>query len=435
MAGGQLVEWRGERALARGLDDVAYGDVVSIDGAGQAIVTALRDGELELAPLTTRVPARGAGVRRIGPHAIVAGPSLVGRAIDVTGEPTDARGPLRCDTLHRVFGRDPVTWPYVPPRRLTTGLLVFDLQRQLAVGSSFFVTGPREVAMHLMSHQHAADRICVVATPAVTRRAYQVMRRPALPCIHVAPAEDASAVQQWLVPWTAIAIADGLRAQGHDVVVLVDDIDSWRPHLAHGLPRGSLATQLAQLSARAYATERGSVSLFARVATQTPAIAAAFDGSLDLELAVLGHASRPATKYVRPPYKVPAPQLLARSVIDSAQLAELERHRPWLRAHPKLDLATRTLIAGGQKAREILRFRAGMSLDGLEQLACALAAQHVLELQAEAVGAFIDAYLPLLRREHGARLDAIRKTGALDDEDMRALLALAMTTAAPFLLS
>jgi len=37
-------------------------------------------------------------------------------------------------------------------------------------------------------------------------------------------------------------------------------------------------------------------------------------------------------------------------------------------------------------------------------------------------------------RSH-ARLDLIRKHGALDDEDMRALLALAMTTAAPFLLS
>lgn len=441
MAGGQLVEWTGDRARARGLDGVAHGDIVSIDGAGQAVVCALYvDGDIELAPLSTRVPASSAGVRRIGPHVIPSGPSLVGRAIDVTGEPTDARGPLRCHTLHRVFGRDPYTLPTVESafskRRLTTGLLVFDLQLAIPLGTSLWVAGPREIAYHVMSHQHSANRICVIGTPRLTRRAYQASRRPELPCIQVAPPEDASPMHQWLVPWTALAIADGLRAQGHDVVVLLDDLDRWRRHIPAGLPRGSWATQLAQLASRAYAAARGSVSVLGRIQSEiTPAVAAGFHMGLDLDLAVLGHPYRRDSKFVRPPLKVPRPQLLARSVIDAAQLAELERVKPWLRAHPKLDLSTRTLISGGQKAREVLRYRHGMTLDCLEQLACALAVQHVLDLQAEAIGAFIEAYLPALRKEHGARLDAIRDSGVLGEDDQKALLALAMTVAAPFLLS
>jgi F0F1-type ATP synthase alpha subunit len=438
MAGGQLVEWTQDRAVARGLDNIAYGEVVSIDGAGQAIVCGLRDGAIDLAPLTTRTPVQNAGVRRIGPHVIPAGTMLVGRTLDVTGEPIDARGPLRCDTLHRVFGRDPYTLApsALGTRRMTTGLLVFDLQLRMSLGTSLWVVGDREVAYHVMAHQHAANRICVVATPRVTRRAYQSSRRPELPCIQVAPSEDASPMHQWLVPWTALAIADGLRAQGHDVVVLLDDLDRWRRHIPVGLPRGSWATQLAQLGARAYAAERGSVSIFGRIEGEvTPAVAAGFHTGIDLDLALLGHPYRRDSKLVMPPIKVPRPQLLARSLIDAAQLAELERTKPWLRAHPKLDLSTRTLISGGQKAREVLRYRNGMTLDCLEQLACALAAQHVLDLQAEAVGAFVEAFLPALRKEHGARLDAIREGGVLGEDDQKAILALAVMVAAPFLLS
>lgn len=435
MGSGQLVSWRGERATARGLDDIALGDIVSIDGAGRAIVCELRDGEIELAPLTTRVPAAGAGVRPMGRHVVPAGLPMIGRSIDATGEPLDARGPLRCDTYHRVFGRDPSRLPAVAQRRLTFGMLVLDLPRSLALGTSMVVTGPREIAHHVMCHQHAADRVCVVATPAASRRTYLAARRPVLPTIHVTAADDASTVQQWLVPWTALAIADGLREQGHDVIVLIDDLDSWRPHLAHGLPRGSWATQLAQLGSRAYATDRGSVSLLARIATPTPAVAAAFDTSLELDLAVLGHPPARATKLVRPPIRVPSPQLLARPLLDAAQLADLERYKPWLRAHPKLDLTTRRVINAGQKARECLRYRDGMPIDCLEQIACALAVNHVLDLPAEAVGAFIDAYVGTLRKEHALRLAAIRSAGVLGDDDQRALLALAVTTAAPFLLS
>lgn len=435
MAGGQLVQWSGDRAVVRGLDGVAYGDVVSIDGAGQAIVTELRAGEIEIAPLTTRVPAAQAGVRRIGPHVIPAGLPLVGRTLDVCGEPTDARGPLRCDTLHRVFGRDPVTLPYAGARRFTTGLLVFDLQRMLSLGTSAWLTGPRDIAYHVMAHQHAADRICIVATPRLTRRAHQGKRRPELPCIHVAASDDASSMQQWLVPWTAVAIADGLRAQGHDVVVLLDDLERWRPHIPSGLPRGSWQTQLAQLSSRAYAVEKGSVTVLGHIASEvTPSIAAAFYDGLDLHLASLGQPVA-RSKHVAPPISVRQPQLLSRALLDAVQLAELEKYKPWLRAHPKLDLPTRTLISGGQRAREVLRYRDGMTLDCLEQIACVLAVQHVLDLHAEAVGAFIDAFLVALRKEHGPRLARIREAGVLLEDDQRAILALAMTTAAPFLLS
>src|SRR5215207_7112891 len=139
MGSGQLVSWRGERATARGLDDIALGDIVSIDGAGRAIVCELRDGEIELAPLSTRAPVANAGVRPMGRHVVPAGLPMIGRSIDVSGEPVDARGPLRCDNYHRVFARDPFVLAAVTARRFTTGLLVFDLPQSLALGTSMFV--------------------------------------------------------------------------------------------------------------------------------------------------------------------------------------------------------------------------------------------------------------------------------------------------------
>ena len=440
--GGRLCAWTAERASASGLAGVAHGELVEIDGAGPALVTALFADRVELAPLSPLSPRIGAEVRVLGPLATPAGEELIGRAVDCLGRALDGGGAVACAHVEPVFGRDPVV---VEParRRLTLGALVYDLQRVIAVGTSLLAVGPEAVWLHVLRHQVAAGRVVVLATPAGTPLAHLGLRRgerpahagtpPAAPlrCIHVAAAADATPAQQWLVPWTAMAIASSLRARGRDVVVALDHLDAWRPYVRAFTARGSWVTQLAQLAARAYARPSGSVSLIARTREVSAVRAAAFDEVLDLSIAVRGELPVTGTKLVWPPLRVASPAKLGAACTLAALLAEHQQLGP-VDPRPAHESRRDLELDHARRLRECLRFRVVGTLDSLEQQLCLLAVAALPDLAVSAVAGFVDAYLARLRRDHAGTLAAIRAAGRLDADDERALLAVAAEVATSF---
>ncbi len=440
---GRLSAWSVERASASGLDDVAHGELVEIEGAGPALITALLADRVELAPLSPRAPRPGARVRSRGPLVTPAGEDLIGRAVDGLGRPLDGGPEVARAHVAPIFGRDPVISPQAERRRLTLGALVYDLQRVIAAGTSLLAVGRALVLRHVLRHQVAAGRVVVVATPAGTPAAHLGVRRGARPappgappeepvrCIHVAAERDATPAQQWLVPWTAMAIASGLRARGRDVVVAIDHLDAWRPHVRAFAARGSWATQLAQLAARAYALPSGSVSLIAMTREVSVTRASAFDELLDLSLAVRGELPVTGTSLVRPPVRVPSMRLLAGPCFAAARFAEIE---DLARAHPasQLDRATQLMLDEARRFRECLRLRASGTVDSLEQELGLLAVATQPGVPAHAVTDFVDRYLARLRRDHTSTLAAIRAAGRMHADDERALLAIAAEVASPF---
>lgn len=433
--GGRLSAWSAGRASASGLEGVAQGELVEIDGSGPALVTALLADRVELAPLSPRAPRAGAPVRSLGPLATPAGEDLVGRAIDCLGRPLDGGPEVAREHAAPIFERDPVV---IEPtgRRFTLGALVYDLQRVIPVGASLLAVGPDPVLHHVLRHQVAAGRVVVVATPAATAAAHLDARRgarparPGLPsvepvrCVHVAAARDATPAQQWLVPWSAMAIASGLRARGRDVVVALDHLDAWRPHVRAFAARGAWGTQLAQLAARAYARPIGSVSLIALTREVSVTRAAAFDEVLDLSVAVRGELPATGTSLVRPPIRVPSIRLLAGPCFAAARRVELE-HLGRAAPRARLDRATRLALDEADRFRECLRFRIGASVDSLEQELGLLAVATRPDVPAHAVPDFVDRYLARLRRDHAITLAASRAAGRMNTDDERALLAVA----------
>jgi len=81
----RLEAWGPDRAIASGLQRIAQGAVVDIEGGGRALVTALCRDHVELAPLSIVEPARHAVVHAIGPLVTPAGDDLVGRTVDCLG--------------------------------------------------------------------------------------------------------------------------------------------------------------------------------------------------------------------------------------------------------------------------------------------------------------------------------------------------------------
>ena len=330
MERGEICEWHGDRALARGLAHVAYGDLV-VAGGVRALVTALHEDRVELAPLAWRDVAIGAEVRALGPLVLASG--------------------------RRVLPRDPYV-SSVQARRITLGLPAIDLQRVFATGVALAVTGSPRIWHHAFAHQHAEGRTVIAVTFAT------------LPV-------DATPTSRWLVPWLALAEADELRASGRDVVVMIDDLEAWRPGVLARPERGAWPTQLLQLASRAFAP----ITVIARCTRVSRSIEAAFDAIVALD------APPRLQKHVTPPLRVPSGAALGMLCARAAQ--------------------------GDARARDVLAFRPGMPASVVEQLACVLACMAAPELAPSAIR--VDSAL-------AARLRAAR---AITEEDVQELVAAA----------
>lgn len=403
------------------IEGVAYGDRLEVAGE-PALVTGLLRDCAEVASLGPRELAPGGEVRRIGPLEVPTGDDLVGRTIDGLGRALDAGPPVAEVHLAPIFARAPSVVAARPGARLSLGAMVYDLQRLVASGTSMLAWGPNEVLLHLLRHQVASDRVVVVATldrGAATR--FEACRAD-LRCVHVVA--DESPAQQWLVPMTAVAIGEGLRARGRDAVVVIDALEAWRPSVGQFPERGSWDAQLEQLASRAYATENGSLSIIGSTRAARAMGGAAFHECLDLGLALRGEVPATGTKMARPPIRNPCGARLGRVILAAgASLEALEASVALGRTvHP----SAREDIADGRLLREFLRYRPGAPVDSVEQLLVVLAALFACEeprLAAERVGSFLDTFLTTVRTHEAARLQAARAAERLTEEDVSAFLA------------
>jgi hypothetical protein len=101
---GSIESWGPDRATAVGLDGVAQGSLVDIEGSGPAVVTMLGRDRVELAQLSVVKPRPRATVRVIGPLVTSVGPELVGRAVDCLGRALDGSPDITGGHTAPIFG-------------------------------------------------------------------------------------------------------------------------------------------------------------------------------------------------------------------------------------------------------------------------------------------------------------------------------------------
>jgi hypothetical protein len=418
---GRVRTWSVDAAAVDGLEGAALHDRVEFEGGAQGLVTALHRDHVEIAPLDSSPVAARAGVRVGGPLAVPAGDDLIGCDVDALGRPLDGGPSLSRGILHPVFF-PPAPWTREPARRrLTTGLLVYDLQRVIPMGSTLLVAGQApSILRHLLRHQARESRVCVHARPGAAGTSGHSFRdranledqrlapaaEPLPPCIVIEGGQDPTPAAQWLVPWTAMAVAAALRDRGRDAVVILDSLDVWRPFVDRFPNEGEWLSQVGRLATLAGCAPVGSVSLVAAAAPRTArALESYFDTGLHLERALRGAPIRDGGKLVRPPLKTDA-AALGGAIARLAELEEREGRFPWLEA-----------AEDALRLRAGLRFRPGMSADSAEQLISFLALCDLPELPSSAVTEFVTAFENRLRRQHGPRLAAIRQRRAYLEQD------------------
>lgn len=221
----------------KGLADVRLGELVSLPGNTRGIVLDM--GEDVGIILLDEVPELHAGGRVLRTHSVArvpVGEGLLGRVIDPLGRPLDDQGPIITDRAYpleraatAILDRAPVQNP------VQTGIKTIDAlvpigrgQRQLIVGDR--QTGKTSIAIDTIINQKEENMIVVYLAvgqrDAATAQVISRLRTHGAMDYSVVMVASAStpAGSQFLAPYAATSVGEYFMEQGHDVLVVYDDL-------------------------------------------------------------------------------------------------------------------------------------------------------------------------------------------------------------------
>lgn len=344
--------------------------------------------------------------------SISSGPEMIGRLVDPLGHAVDQGEDPICKTLQpleapspRMVDRDFVTRP------LYTGITIIDTllpigcgQRQLLIGDEGL--GRSSIALDTVINQKNTGVICVYVLIGQKQSAaintFQLLRKFGALEHTVVVVAEASALPGlvYLAPFAGCAIAEGLMAQGHQTLIVYDDLSTHarayrelslllrRPPGREAYP-GDIFSLHAKLLERAtqLAPSKGGGSLTALpiVETQQGEISAYIptnvisitDGQIFLDRSLFAAGFRPAIDISRsvsriggkaqhPRIKEEAGQMK----LEFLQFLELER---FTRFGARVEQATEKKLQRGRCLRAILKQERFAPLPVLFQLAWMIA--------------------------------------------------------------
>jgi type III secretion protein N (ATPase) len=286
---GRLAQAYGATLRATGLD-ARIGQVCEIvDAAGRcrlrAEVIGLSGAEAILTPFG---PLHGVSVGadvRIESAAATApsGEAVIGRVLDADGAPIDGQGPLAAGVARRpLYAAAPNPMTRTPiAERITTGVRAIDLMLTVGRGQRLGVFAPAGVGkstlLGMLARHSDADVIVVGLVGERGREVREMVdilgeaaRRRS---VVVAATSDRPAMERVRAAYAATAIAEGFRAEGQRVLLLMDSVTRFARALREvGLSVGeapvrrgypsSVFAELPRLFERAGADAHGSITAF-----------------------------------------------------------------------------------------------------------------------------------------------------------------------------
>ena len=234
----------------------------------------------------------GSQVRTIGSHLTVpVGTSLLGTIVSPLGRPFDGNAtPIICDEMRSIFAAPPlatsrphITRPFVTGIRSIDGFCRLGQGQRLAICASAGIG--KSTLLGMIARRAEADAIVVALVGERSREVREFIddtlgdeeRKRSV--IVVATSSDSSLMRQ-TAPYTATTIAEYLRDQGLNVLLIVDSLT----RLARAIRETSLAagelpvrhgytnavyTQIPRLVERAGTSSRGSITALYTVLTNT----------------------------------------------------------------------------------------------------------------------------------------------------------------------
>jgi F-type H+/Na+-transporting ATPase subunit alpha len=385
------------------------------------------------------------------------GEALIGRVVDVLGNPIDDAGPIITDHYYPVeriapgvIDRQPVKEP------LQTGLKAIDAmvpigrgQRELIIGDR--QTGKTAVAVDTIINQKGKDVICIyvaigqkASTVAQVVKTLQDFGAMDYTIVIKATASDPAAMQ-FLAPYSGAAMGEYFRDNGRHALTIYDDLSKQaaayreislllrRPPGREAYPgdvfylHSRLLERAAKLSD---AKGGGSLTSLPIIETQAGDISAYIptnvisitDGQIFLEADLFNSGFRPAINVgnsvsrVGGSAQIKAMKQVAGTLrLDLAQFRELQAFAQF---GSDLDKATQAQLARGQRLTEILKQPQYRPMDVEKQVLVIWAATngHVDDVAIEDVRKFETELLSFVENSHPGLLAAISEKKSITDD-------------------
>lgn len=225
-------------AWAEGLSKVGAGELVMLGGHVSALVMDILPDRIGFALLDSAgdLSAGDEAVRTGRVLDVAVGAGLLGRVVDPIGRPLDGSGNIDAAARWPVERDAPPIMHRAPVERpIETGITVVDAlipvgrgQRELILGDR--QTGKTDVALTTIINQQGKDCLCIYC--AVGQRSSSVAsavdtltRAGAMDYTTVVVAEGGDQPGLiYVAPYAAASMAEYLMAEGHDVLVVFDDL-------------------------------------------------------------------------------------------------------------------------------------------------------------------------------------------------------------------
>ncbi|MFH2118707.1 MAG: F0F1 ATP synthase subunit alpha [Candidatus Paceibacterota bacterium] len=455
---GEVIAYADGVVRASGLDDVQAGEIVEISGKKFGLALNLEENSVGIVvmgdPMDIKV---GDLVTRTGRILSVGvSDSIVGRVINSLGQTQDGKGSLpitKYMPLEKiapgVMARQSVSVP------LQTGIKAIDAmipvgrgQRELIIGDRS--TGKTAIGLGAIINQHDQDVVCVYVAIGQKRAAVaQTMKifedHGALDyTIVVSASASDSAAEQFLAPYTGLAVAEYFLEQGKDVLIIYDDLSKHaqayreislllrRPSGREAYP-GDVFYLHSRLLERACRLNKehggGSITALPVIETQANDVSAYIptnvisitDGQIYLEADLFNAGMKPAINVglsvsrVGSAAQVKAIKQVAGTMkLDLAQFRELQAFAQF---SSDLDDRTKKTLDRGARVNGVLRQGWDDPLSMAEQVAVIFSAVKGLldKVREDVVQKWEAMYVDYLHASHQDLLDKITAEQKLDD--------------------
>jgi len=223
---------------AVGLPSCLYGQLVDLGREVKGLVMGFDENDVLILALgdPTRLRMGGELTGVDEPFRIPVARACLGRMLNALGEPCDQGSEIQAEAyLPVLHDSPPITWRAPVTDFLPTGTKVVDSlipvakgQRQLIVGDR--MTGKTTIALDAIINQQNRGTLCVYccigkSLSAVQKAVATLHEKKALEYTVVVVALDNSpAGEQYLVPYSAVTVAEFFAQQDKDVLVVFDDL-------------------------------------------------------------------------------------------------------------------------------------------------------------------------------------------------------------------
>jgi len=445
----------------QGLPNCHYGELLSFEGGATGLALDLVLGGVGAALLGGSVSTTSL-VRTTGHIAgICVGKELLGRVVDPLGKPLDGLE-LKSEKYRPIEAHAPTIMQRGAVNTpLETGIIAIDSmipigrgQRELIIGDR--QTGKTSIAMSAIMNQKDSGVICVYCaigqkTSTVSSIVHTLKSTGALKhTVVVAAMASDTAAMQYIAPYAACAVAEEFMYNGHDVLVVYDDLSKHavayrtmslllrRPSGREAYPgdvfylHSRLLERAAKLSPQ---LGGGSMTALPIIETMAGDISAYIptnvisitDGQIYLETAMFNAGQRPAVNVGLSVSRVgrAAQHKAMRSVSGSLrlQIAQYRDMAVFAQFGADIDSATSSLLRRGERLVQLLVQPSERNYTLAEQVILLLAAEDGKfdSYDLRNISAATVELLEFVSKNGESIVENINKTGELTDADKEAL--------------